>query len=142
MHRRGAEHHLRDIALRAWVYRALLAAALLTVALTTAVLAALTAYSGAIGDAAVRRSLAEQGTAAEAALVVKADVPGGERQAAEDAVRAGGGRHIRRAARAGAGTPCPGSGVTITEPTGPAKPSGITQSGMAAGSIQRAGTGG
>ncbi|MFJ4467832.1 FtsX-like permease family protein [Streptomyces sp. NPDC089424] len=80
---------LRFLALRAWVYRSLLAAALVTVVLTTAVLAALTAYAGAIGDAALRRSLAERGTAAEAALVVKADVPGGERQAADDAVRAG-----------------------------------------------------
>lgn len=80
---------LRFIALRAWVYRALLGAALLTVLLTTTVLAALTAYSGAIGDAALRRSLAEQRTAAEAALVVKADVPADERQAADTAVRAG-----------------------------------------------------
>lgn len=80
---------LRFIVQRAWVYRALLGAALLTVLLTTAVLAALTAYSGAMGDAALRRSLAEQRTAAEAALVVKADVPAGDRQAADDAVRAG-----------------------------------------------------
>lgn len=80
---------LRFIALRAWVYRALIGAALLTVLLTTTVLAALTAYSGAIGDAALRRSLAEQRTAAEAALVVKGDVPAEERQAADDAVRAG-----------------------------------------------------
>ncbi|MGW0838713.1 FtsX-like permease family protein [Streptomyces sp. NPDC002787] len=80
---------LRFIVLRAWVYRALLGAVLLTVLLTTAVLAALTAYSGAIGDAALRRSLAEQRTAAEAALVLKADVPADERQAADDAVREG-----------------------------------------------------
>ncbi|MER6155730.1 ABC transporter permease [Streptomyces sp. NPDC001868] len=80
---------LRFIVLRAWVHRALLGAALLTVLLTTAVLAALTAYSGAIGDAALRRSLAEQRTAAEAALMVKADVPAEERQDADDAVRAG-----------------------------------------------------
>ncbi|HSX97620.1 MAG TPA: FtsX-like permease family protein [Streptomyces sp.] len=71
------------------MYRTLVGAVLLTVLLTTAVLAALTAYSGAIGDAALRRSLAEQRTAAEAALVVKADVPADERQAADDAVRAG-----------------------------------------------------
>ncbi|MDX2544195.1 FtsX-like permease family protein [Streptomyces sp. WI04-05B] len=77
------------VVLRAWVYRALLGAALLTVLLTTTVLATLTAYSGAIGDAALRRSLGEQRTAAEAALVVKADVPAGERQAADDAVRVG-----------------------------------------------------
>ncbi|WP_237311144.1 FtsX-like permease family protein [Streptomyces sp. AMCC400023] len=80
---------VRFIVLRAWVYRALLGAVLLTVLLTTAVLAALTAYSGAIGDAALRRSLAEQRTAAEAALVLKADVPADERQAADDAVREG-----------------------------------------------------
>jgi len=80
---------LRFVALRAWVYRALLGAALLTVLLTTTVLASLTAYSGAIGDAALRRSLAGQRTAGEAALVVKADVPAGERKAADDAVRVG-----------------------------------------------------
>ncbi|WP_329281510.1 ABC transporter permease [Streptomyces sp. NBC_01451] len=80
---------LRFIALRAWVYRALLSAALLTVLLTTTVLAALAAYSGAIGDAALRRSLAEQRATAEAALVVKGDVPADERRAADDAVRAG-----------------------------------------------------
>lgn len=80
---------LRFVVLRAWTYRALLGAALLTVLLTTAVLAALTAYSGAIGDAALRRSLAEQRTAAEAALVVKADVPADDRKAADDAVREG-----------------------------------------------------
>ncbi|MEU0058665.1 FtsX-like permease family protein [Streptomyces sp. NPDC006334] len=80
---------LRFVALRAWAYRALLGAVSLTVLLTTVVLVALTAYSGAIGDAALRRSLAEQRTAAEAALVVKADVSAGERRAADDAVRAG-----------------------------------------------------
>jgi hypothetical protein len=80
---------LRFVVRRAWRHRALLGAALLTVLLTTAVPAALTAYSGAVGDAALRRSLAEQGTAAETALVVKADVPAGDREAADDAVRAG-----------------------------------------------------
>ncbi|ULR49151.1 FtsX-like permease family protein [Streptomyces deccanensis] len=80
---------LRFIVLRAWAYRVLLGAVLLTVLLTTVVLAALTAYSGAMGDAALRRSLAEQRTAAEAALVLKADVPAEERQAADEAVRTG-----------------------------------------------------
>ncbi|MEE1831853.1 ABC transporter permease [Streptomyces sp. SP17KL33] len=80
---------LRFLVLRAWAYRVLLGAVLLTVLLTTAVLAALTAYSGAMGEAALRRSLAEQRTAAEAALVLKADVPAEERQAADEAVRAG-----------------------------------------------------
>ncbi|WP_282700914.1 ABC transporter permease [Streptomyces sp. CC219B] len=78
---------LRLIALRAWTHRVLLGAVLLTVSLTTTVLAALTAYSGATGDAALRRSLAEERTAAEAALVVKAAVPADQRQAADDAVR-------------------------------------------------------
>ncbi|MFD0317810.1 FtsX-like permease family protein [Streptomyces flavalbus] len=80
---------LRFVGLRGWVYRALVGAALLTVLLTTSVLAVLTAYSGAVGDAALRRSLAERRTAAEAALVVKADVEGGQRKAADEAVRDG-----------------------------------------------------
>lgn len=40
-----------------------------------------------------------------------------------------------------AATPCPGSGVTTTEPMSPST-DGLTQSGTAAGSIQRDGTGG
>ncbi|NYV78795.1 hypothetical protein HW445_31365, partial [Streptomyces sp. UH6] len=39
------------------VHRALLAAAFLTVLLTTSVLAALTAYAGALGDASLRHAL-------------------------------------------------------------------------------------
>ncbi|MFD9444568.1 FtsX-like permease family protein [Streptomyces sp. NPDC060006] len=75
-------------------HRLLLAAALLTVLLTTAVLATLTAYSGAISDAALRHSLLDPaGTASESAaattLVVKADVPAREREAADKAVRDG-----------------------------------------------------
>ncbi|MEU6227152.1 ABC transporter permease [Streptomyces sp. NPDC047042] len=61
----------------------------MTVLLTTTVLAGIAAYSGAIGDAALRRALAEPGTVAEASLVVKGDVPDGERKAADDAVRGG-----------------------------------------------------
>ncbi|MDX3456126.1 ABC transporter permease [Streptomyces sp. ME02-8801-2C] len=61
----------------------------MTVLLTTTVLAGIAAYSGAIGDAALRRALAEPGTVAEASLVVKGDVPAGEREAADEAVRAG-----------------------------------------------------
>ncbi|MFI2432261.1 ABC transporter permease [Streptomyces sp. NPDC018693] len=68
-------------------HRPLLAAALVTVLLTTAVLAALTAYSGAIGDAALRHSLAQARGAADAALVVTADVPAERRAAADTAVR-------------------------------------------------------
>ncbi|TWV36151.1 ABC transporter permease, partial [Streptomyces misionensis] len=73
---------------RARAHRLLLGAALLTVVLTTAVLATLTAYAGAIGDAALRHALADPGTAADAALIVKADVPPGQRAAADRAVRA------------------------------------------------------
>ncbi|MCX4860159.1 FtsX-like permease family protein [Streptomyces canus] len=73
--------------LRARAHRLLLAAALLTVLLTTAVLATLTAYSGAIGDAALRHSLQDPRNAADTALVVKADVPEDRRTAADAAVR-------------------------------------------------------
>ncbi|MFE1443453.1 FtsX-like permease family protein [Streptomyces sp. NPDC058739] len=72
---------------RARAHRLLLAAALLTVLLTTAVLATLTAYSGAIGDAALRHSLRDPRNAADVALVVKADVPREDRAAADTAVR-------------------------------------------------------
>ena len=72
----------RLVFLRARAHRLLLAAALLTVLLTTAVLATLTAYSGAIGDAALRHSLQDPRNAADTALVVKADVPAEERTAA------------------------------------------------------------
>ncbi|MFD3310120.1 FtsX-like permease family protein [Streptomyces sp. NPDC058694] len=77
-------------------HRLLLAAALLTVVLTTAVLATLTAYSGAIGDAALRHSLLDtsrgagrEESAAATTLIVKADVPPRERAAADKAVREG-----------------------------------------------------
>ncbi|WP_326760708.1 ABC transporter permease [Streptomyces phaeochromogenes] len=77
-------------------HRLLLTAALLTVVLTTAVLATLTAYSGAIGDAALRHSLLDtsQGagreeSAAATTLIVKADVPPQERADADKAVREG-----------------------------------------------------
>ncbi|MET7688817.1 FtsX-like permease family protein [Streptomyces sp. NPDC005483] len=73
--------------LRARAHRLLLAAALLTVLLTTAVLATLTAYSGAIGDAALRHALQDPRNAADTALVVKADVPEDRRTAADTAVR-------------------------------------------------------
>ncbi|MGW0302116.1 ABC transporter permease, partial [Streptomyces anthocyanicus] len=77
------------VLLRARAHRLLLAAALLTVLLTTTVLATLTAYSGAIGDAALRHSLAEARTGADAALIVKADVPAAQRSAADATVREG-----------------------------------------------------
>ncbi|MET8563400.1 ABC transporter permease, partial [Streptomyces flaveolus] len=74
---------------RARAHRLLLGAALLTVVLTTTVLATLTAYSGAIGDAALRHVLADPRGAADTALIVKADVPPAERTAADTAVRQG-----------------------------------------------------
>ncbi|WP_437029770.1 FtsX-like permease family protein [Streptomyces sp. enrichment culture] len=77
----------RFVLARARARRPLLAAALLTVLLTTAVLATLTAYSGAIGDAALRHALRDPRNAADTALVVRSQVPAGEREAAEQAVR-------------------------------------------------------
>ncbi|MFE0510602.1 FtsX-like permease family protein [Streptomyces sp. NPDC058964] len=77
------------VVLRARAHRLLLAAALLTVLLTTAVLATLTAYSGAIGDAALRHSLNDSRNAADTALVVKADLPAQGRAAADATVREG-----------------------------------------------------
>ncbi len=80
------------VLLRARAHRLLLAAALLTVLLTTTVLATLTAFAGAVGDAALRHALTDPRAAAEAALVVKADVPAGRRSEADAAVRAGAAR--------------------------------------------------
>ncbi|TCR17135.1 FtsX-like permease family protein [Streptomyces sp. BK205] len=77
----------RLVFLRARAHRLLLAAALLTVLLTTAVLATLTAYSGAIGDAALRHALGDPRNAADTALVVKAGVPEDRRKAADTVVR-------------------------------------------------------
>ncbi|MGW7527748.1 FtsX-like permease family protein [Streptomyces sp. NPDC054783] len=74
---------------RARAHRLLLGAALLTVVLTTAVLATLTAYSTAIGDAALRHVLADPRTAPDTALIVKADVPPDGRAAADATVREG-----------------------------------------------------
>ncbi|MQY32443.1 hypothetical protein SRB17_03920 [Streptomyces sp. RB17] len=74
---------------RARAHRLLLGAALLTVVLTTAVLATLTAYSAAIGDAALRHVLADPQGAADTALIVKADVPAAGRAAADAVVRKG-----------------------------------------------------
>ncbi|WP_406366474.1 FtsX-like permease family protein [Streptomyces sp. NBC_00645] len=77
------------VLLRARAHRLLLTAALLTVLLTTAVLATLTAYSGAIGDASLRHALQDPANAAGTSLIVRADVPSDRRAAADDAVRAG-----------------------------------------------------
>ncbi|MET7387875.1 FtsX-like permease family protein [Streptomyces sp. NPDC005529] len=77
------------VLLRARAHRLLLAAALLTVLLTTAVLATLTAYSAAIGDASLRHALRDPGNTADTALVVRADLPADQRAAADTAVREG-----------------------------------------------------
>lgn len=74
--------------LRVRAHRLLLTAALLAVLLTTSVLAMLSAFSGAIGDAALRNSLRTR-DAATTALTVKADVPAEGREAADAAVRSG-----------------------------------------------------
>lgn len=74
---------------RARAHRPLIAAALVTVLLTTSVLAALAAYSAAIGEAALRHSLAEPRNAADAALVVRAEVAADRRRAVDTAVRDG-----------------------------------------------------
>ncbi|GAT84263.1 hypothetical protein STXM2123_4965 [Streptomyces sp. F-3] len=75
------------VLLRARAHRLLLAAALLTVLLTTAVLATLTAYSGAIGDAALRHFLRDPRHAADTTLVVRAEVPPSGHAAVDTAVR-------------------------------------------------------
>ncbi|MFF8590593.1 FtsX-like permease family protein [Streptomyces sp. NPDC015220] len=72
---------------RARAHRLLLAAALVTVLLTTAVLATLTAYSGAIGDAALRHSLRDPRNAADATLVVQSEAAPDSRPALDAAVR-------------------------------------------------------
>jgi hypothetical protein len=69
-------------------HRLLLAAALLAVLLTTSVLAMLAAFSGAIGDAALRRTLETRDTTATS-LVVRADVTAEGRAAAVRAFDAG-----------------------------------------------------
>ncbi|MGW2228835.1 FtsX-like permease family protein, partial [Streptomyces formicae] len=74
--------------LRVRAHRLLLAAALLAVLLTTAVLATLTAFSGAIGDAALRQSLRTR-SAADAALVVRTQVPPDKDDAAREEVEEG-----------------------------------------------------
>ncbi|WP_406515809.1 ABC transporter permease [Streptomyces sp. NBC_00873] len=69
--------------LRVRAHRLLLTAAVLAVLLTTSVLAALTAFSGSIGDAALRHTLTHR-SAASASLVIFAQVAR-EQQGAADA---------------------------------------------------------
>ncbi|WP_326594702.1 ABC transporter permease [Streptomyces brevispora] len=72
--------------LRVRAHRLLLAAAVLAVLLTTSVLAALTAFSGSIGDAALRHSLTHR-SAAAATLVISAQVAPAQREAADASAR-------------------------------------------------------
>ncbi|MEU6995285.1 FtsX-like permease family protein [Streptomyces sp. NPDC046465] len=76
------------VLLRVRAHRLLLAAALLAILLTTAVLATLTAFSGAIGDAALRHTLRTR-SADPAALVVRSQVASREDESADRAVRDG-----------------------------------------------------
>lgn len=73
--------------LRLRAHRLLLAAALLSVLLTTCAVAALAAFSSAVGDAGLRRALQEQ-SAARTLVGITADVDGKDPGAADGAVRA------------------------------------------------------
>ncbi|WP_329616205.1 ABC transporter permease [Streptomyces brevispora] len=72
--------------LRVRAHRLLLAAAVLAVLLTTSVLAALTAFSGSIGDAALRHTLTHR-SAAAATLVISAQVAPAHWEAADASAR-------------------------------------------------------
>ncbi|MFF7153541.1 FtsX-like permease family protein [Streptomyces sp. NPDC008139] len=74
------------VLLRVRAHRLLLAAALLTVVLTTSVLATFTAFTGAIGDAALRRTLQHQ-AADRSTVEVQASVTGQTRDGLDSAVR-------------------------------------------------------
>ncbi|MCE7552905.1 ABC transporter permease [Streptomyces thermodiastaticus] len=75
------------VLLRARAHRLLLAAAWLTILLTTTVLATLTAYASATGDAALRHWLRDERNAAGTTLAVEADLPPTGRAQADAAVR-------------------------------------------------------
>ncbi|UWE08397.1 ABC transporter permease [Actinacidiphila bryophytorum] len=74
------------VLMRVRAHRLLLAAALLTVVLTTCVLATLASYTGAIGDAALRRTLQHQ-AADRSTFDVKASLTGKDEAALDTAVR-------------------------------------------------------
>ncbi|WP_370412855.1 FtsX-like permease family protein [Streptomyces fradiae] len=76
------------VLLRVRAHRLLLAAALLAVLLTTSVLATLAAFSGSVGDAALRSTLTGR-SAPAAALVVSGRIPDAKRASADAAARAG-----------------------------------------------------
>ncbi|MFI8321017.1 FtsX-like permease family protein [Streptomyces sp. NPDC085529] len=73
------------VLLRVRAHRLLLGAALLAVILTTTVLAALTGFSGSIGNAALQAGLRDR-SAAAATLTVSGQIPADHRAAAEQAV--------------------------------------------------------
>ncbi|MEU2129223.1 ABC transporter permease [Streptomyces sp. NPDC018352] len=72
--------------LRVRAHRLLLSAAVLAVVLTASVLAALTAFSGSVGDAALRHALTHR-SAADASLVMSAQVAPAQRDAADAIAR-------------------------------------------------------
>ncbi|MFF8615785.1 FtsX-like permease family protein [Streptomyces sp. NPDC015350] len=72
--------------LRVRAHRLLLTAAVLAVLLTTSVLAALTAFSGSVGDASLRHALTHR-SATAASLVMSAQVPSDRREAADALAR-------------------------------------------------------
>ncbi|MFE9723570.1 FtsX-like permease family protein [Streptomyces sp. NPDC005794] len=74
------------VLMRVRAHRLLLAAAVPAVLLTTCVLAALTAFSGSMGDAALRHTLTH-GSAEQASLLVSADVDREQREEADATVR-------------------------------------------------------
>ncbi|MFD5181927.1 FtsX-like permease family protein [Streptomyces sp. NPDC058372] len=78
----------RFVLLRLRAHRLLLSAALLAVLLTASVLAALTAFSGSVGEAALRHTL-DHRAAADAALVVHGEPEPEAREAADRAVAEG-----------------------------------------------------
>ncbi|MEU8886595.1 ABC transporter permease [Streptomyces sp. NPDC048442] len=78
--------------LRVRAHRLLLTAALLAVLLTTSVLAALTAFSGSIGDAGLRRSLGSRDASAASLTVSSGAVTGQTRAEADKVVREAGRR--------------------------------------------------
>ncbi|WUD71321.1 ABC transporter permease [Streptomyces sp. NBC_00510] len=96
--------------LRLRAHRLLLGAALLSVLLTTCAVAALAAFSSAVGDAGLRRALQEQ-SAARTLVGITADVDGKDPGAADGAVRA-------TVAGAYDGLPVSVTGVTRSGPYG------------------------
>ncbi|NUL04953.1 ABC transporter permease [Streptomyces lunaelactis] len=79
----------RFVLLRVGAHRLLLAAALLAVLLTASVLSALAAFSGSIGDAALRHTLRTRDAASVALTVTTGHVPSDKRESADRAAERG-----------------------------------------------------